>query len=411
MESTPVVFDRRQIYRPFLERLNPASPGLLEAQDLIVPPEHDPRDPDQPPIHEAFANTAELSRGAQMALVGGIGSGKTTELRLTLERLKRHADAINIYVDLAELTNLNELNPGAILIAIGNQLFHKLKKADRQNTDIKQAYTKLQELAKGKTHLVAYDGYDDSDEGPELVVVHTPGLLAPRFPAMHRAVEEVQPLVFQIAMPLLASEAQITVLIDGLDRLIRPERFREFAEQDLHALRDAKISIIVATPLLLWFDKSRFLQDYFDDVKHIPATIADPEKSDFLNQVLLRRGAADLMQEHEIAEIARFSGGVLRDLITLARTSAEAAYREDKDRIAPAHVQSAIRQLGKRYLIGLGRVQLQLIRRLINNYDFSAENPIARELLINRQVLEYFSNQRDFFAVHPALVEVLPEST
>ena len=110
MEPNTAPFDRRQIYRPFLERLNPASPGELQA--LIVPPEHDPRDPDLPPIHVSFANTAELTRGAQMALVGGIGSGKTTELRLTLKLLKRHEDAISIYRDLAELTDLNELNPG-----------------------------------------------------------------------------------------------------------------------------------------------------------------------------------------------------------------------------------------------------------------------------------------------------------
>ena len=72
MEPNTVTFDRRQIYRPFLERLNSESPWV---QNLIVPPAHDPRDPDLPPIHEAFTNTAELSRGAQMALVGGIGSG------------------------------------------------------------------------------------------------------------------------------------------------------------------------------------------------------------------------------------------------------------------------------------------------------------------------------------------------
>jgi hypothetical protein len=409
MESTTVTFDRRQIYRPFLERLNPASPGLLESQGLIVAPEHDPRDPDQPPIHESFANTAELSRGSQMALVGGIGSGKTTELRLTLKRLKRHADAINIYVDLAEMTDLNELNPGAILIAIGLQLYHKLTKADRQNTDIKSAYEKLRELAQGKTQWVADDGYEDFGEEPGRVL-HTPGLLKPRFPAMHRALEEVEPLALQIAMPLLESEAQITVLIDGLDRLIRPERFREFAEQDLHALRDTKISVVVATPLLLWFDKSRFLQDYFDDVKHIPAAISDPEKSDFLSQVLLRRRAADLMDEHEISEIARFSGGVLRDVITLARASAEAAYRDDKGRIGPEHVRSAIHQLGNRYLVGLGRVQRGLIRRLTSNYEFSMENPVAKELLVNRQILEHFSNHRDSFAVHLALIQALADS-
>jgi hypothetical protein len=77
-------FDRRQIYRPFLERLTPEVSGA-EFGDLIVPPVHDPRDPDQPPIHVAFASTAELNRGVQPALVGGIGSGKTTELRLTAD--------------------------------------------------------------------------------------------------------------------------------------------------------------------------------------------------------------------------------------------------------------------------------------------------------------------------------------
>jgi ABC-type dipeptide/oligopeptide/nickel transport system ATPase component len=409
MEPNTVAFDRRQIYRPFLDRLNPASPWV---QNLIVPPEHDPRDPDQPPIHVAFTNTAELSRGAQMALVGGIGSGKTTELRLTLQRLKRHADAINVYVDLAELTDLNELNPGAILIAIGMQLHRKLGKTDKQSADIKAAYQKLQELAEGKTKWVEVDpSYDaDQDEGPEVVEVHTPGLLRPRFPAMHRDVTKVQSLVFEIAMPLLASDAQITVLIDGLDRLIRPERFREFAEQDLRALREAKISVVVAAPLSLWYDKSRFLQEYFEDVKHIPAAISDPEKSDFLNRVLLRRGAAELMAENEISEIARFSGGVLRDLITLARTSAEAAYRDDKDRIAFTHVRSAIRQLGKRYLVGLGRTQRRRIQHLTDDLEFSIEDPIARALVINRQVLEYFNGGRDFFSVHPALAEALKES-
>jgi Cdc6-like AAA superfamily ATPase len=386
---------------------------VLKAQDLTVPPSHDPRDPDQPPIHVAFANTAELVRGAQMALVGGIGSGKTTELQLTLKLLKRHADAVNVYVDLAELTDLSALNPGAILIAIGSKLYSKLKEVDRNSADMKSAHAKLRELGVGKTAWVEPDQDDyepDLDDQPPLVPIQTPGLLKPRFPAMQRKVLEVRNLLLDISKPLLDADAQITVLIDGLDRLIQPERFREFAEQDLRALRGVKISLIVAAPLLLWFDKSRFVQDYFNDVKHIPAAVSDPEESDFLYQVLLRRGAKDVMDEDEISEIARFSGGVLRDLITLARTSAEAAYRDDKDRIDVTHVRSAVRQLGKRYLMGLGNVQRRSIKRLTDNNEFSTEDPIARKLLVDRHVLEYVDNQRDRFAVHPALAEVLTES-
>ena len=411
MEPNIATFDRRQVYRPFLEFLNPASLGDAEAHDLIVPPDHDPRDPDQPPIHVAFANTAELSRGSQMALVGGIGSGKTTELRLTLKLLERHTDAVNVYLDLAELTDLNTLNSGAILIAIGMALHRKLKKADRQSTEIKLAYQKLREMAEGKTIWVADDGYDPGEgPDPDVVAVHTPGLLKPRFPAMHRDVMNVQNLVFQIAMPLLGADAQITVLLDGLDRLIQPERFREFAEQDLRALREAKISVVVATPLMLWFDKSRYLQDYFDDVKHIPAASFDPRRSAFLQQILVRRGAAELMDEKEISGLARFSGGVLRDLITLARASAVAAYREDKDRISFGHVRSAIRQLGRGYLVGLGKTQRRRLKQLMDNEEFSIQDPTSTALVVNRQVLEYVTDGRDSFAVHPALVEVLAES-
>jgi hypothetical protein len=347
-----------------------------------------------------------------MALVGGIGSGKTTELWLTAKLLKRHKDAINILIDLAEITDLNGLNPGAILIAIGMQLYRRVKMLDK-NAGVKLAHQKLQELAQGNTKWVPADELeaDQTYDGPELVPIRTPGLLKPRFPAIERQVAEVKNLVSAIALSLVESDAQITVLIDGLDRLFKPEKFREFAEQDLRALRGSQISIIVSVPLSLWFDKSRFLQDYFDDVKHIPTAISDPERSDFLNQILLRRGAADVMDENEISEMTRFSGGVLRDLITLARTSAEAAYREDKDRVDAAHVRSAIRQLGKRYRVGLGRTQRARIRRLMDNEGFSVEDPTSRELLINRQVLEYFNNGIDSFAVHPALAEVLPESS
>jgi hypothetical protein len=116
------------------------------------------------------------------------------------------------------------------------------------------------------------------------------------------------------------------------------------------------------------------------------------------------------MTEREISEIARFSGGVLRDLITLARTSAEAAYRVDEDRIGPAHVGSAIRQLGKRYLVGLSMTQRKWVRGLLNNQVFPLDDPKAIQLLVNRQVLEYFRDQHDFFAVHPALAVVMKES-
>jgi len=387
------------------------------ANGLIVAPEHDPRDAGQPPIHVAFANTAELTRGSQMALVGGIGSGKTTELRLTEKVLNRHSDAVNVLVDLADYTDLNEISTGAILASAGMRLYSRvrlrLKKAGTELPEaVKAANRTLRELAFGKTNWVRqppepYDYEPDYEES--YVPVKVPGVMKLRFPALRREVAEILDQFVRIASPLLDDEAQITLLVDGLDRLIKPELFREFAEQDLQALKGTKVSVIIVAPLLLWYDKSRFLQDYFDLVKHIPAAAADPQHSDFLRQILERRGARDLIDGAEITTIAKYSGGVLRDLLTLARSSAEYAYRDDEDRISRRHVNAAIKQLGNRYLVGLGNTHKRLLRRLSDDGGFPIENSTAKELLVNRQVLEYFSGGRESFVVHPALAKVLPK--
>jgi hypothetical protein len=413
LKSSTVAFDRRQVYRPFLERLNPiASLRDLVDRDLIVPRDHDPRDAGQAPIHIAFADAAELSRGTQMALVGGIGSGKTTELLLTQKILSRHSDAVNIFVDLADYTDLNELNTGAILATVGMQLYSLLKKGNKIPPDeVTSAHAKLRELAFGKTKWVPvgdYPGFDE-DEEPDRILVKIPGLMRLRFVALRREVKQVKELLLSIASPLLEDGAQITLLIDGLDRLIQAERFREYAEQDLQALRGSKMTVIVVAPLLLWYDKSRFLQDYFDLVKHIPAAAADPSDSAFLKQILERRGALELMDRAEVNSIAKYSGGVLRDLLTLARSAAEYAYRDDQDRIGRKHVLAAVKQLGNRYLVGLGTTHRFRLQRLAEDKEFPIEDSTARELLVNRQVLEYFSRGQEFFAVHPALAKVLPK--
>lgn len=407
--STAVAFDRRKVYRPFLESLNSIAPAReLLARGLIIPRDHDPRDLHEPPIHEALAHSAELNRGTQMALVGGIGSGKTTEILLTQQVLDRHADAVSVCVDMADYTDLNELNPGAILATVGMRLYSWLKKKG-DDAEVVTPYRLLRKLAFPQKQFVHPDSLEPDYDGEEGVWVETRGLMRPRFPDLRKEVKEVKELALAIASPLLEKDAQITFLIDGLDRLINAERFREFAEQDLRALRGTKITVIVVAPLLLLYDKSRFLQDYFDLVKHIPAAAAGPRDSAFLRRILERRHALDLMNRPELNSIVKYSGGVIRDLLTLASSAAAYAYRDDEDKIGPRHVRAAIGQLGNRYLAGLGTVHRRRLRRLAEDHEFRTEDPVSLELLVNRQVLECFDHTRESFVVHPALAKVLPK--
>ena len=408
--TNPATFDRRQIYRPFLERLNPIAlnRSVAERNLIVLPPASDPRDPKQPPIHEVFADTAELNRGTQMALVGGMGCGKTTELLLTMDRLRRHDDAVNVFLDAAEFTDFSEANAGAMLAAIGLRLFAQIdQRFGEPPKPVRSAGVQLRKLALGTTEWT--DGSDPDYGQDGMVPVRVPGLMRPRFPALKERVAEVKGLLEVVLFPFQERDSQVTVAVDGLDRLIEPTRFREFAEQDLRAVRGMQVTIIVAAPLLLWYDSSRFLQDYFDVVKHIPAAVADPKENSFLKDILKRRGAGELMSAASINDICRFSGGVLRDVMELAQSAAQYAYRDAEDRIGKQHIRAAVRQLGNRYLAGIGAAQEWRIEHLLRGREFSPDDPVSRDLLVSRRVLEYSRGGLEYFRVHPALVEVLPK--
>ncbi len=54
-----------------------------------------------------------------MALVGGIGSGKTTELLLTMDRLRRHDNAFNVFLEASEFTDFSQTIPAPCSLPLG----------------------------------------------------------------------------------------------------------------------------------------------------------------------------------------------------------------------------------------------------------------------------------------------------
>ena len=136
----------------------------------------------------------------------------------------------------------------------------------------------------------------------------------------------------------------------------------------------------------------------------------------FLSSVLRLRALEDILPEDARLRIVRWSGGILRDLIALARNSGEMAYSFGADRITAEHVDLAADRFGRALLLGLSHeatkrlVELSAKGRLLPKntsfVEFTASSDIDIDLLVRRLVIE-FPDLPPRFALHPTIRPLL----
>jgi hypothetical protein len=239
------------------------------------------------------------------------------------------------------------------------------------------------------------------------VTKRVPGKLQPPFPALQRDIQAIRgPLEFFIKA-IQARSLDVVAIFDGLDRLPSPDRFWAVVDQDLRALRRMRVGVMATAPQSVLYGQGRAVSVHFDRVHQIRALSYDPEDGGYLKSVIAQRGGTELLEQDVVDVICEFSGGVLRDLITLARDAGEAAYIEGAEEIQLLHAVAAIQQLGESYLRGLGPEQTGILRRLRKERSFDVAASPNIELLVTGRVLEYSATD---FRVHPALERLLPET-
>jgi hypothetical protein len=185
-----------------------------------------------------------------------------------------------------------------------------------------------------------------------------------------------------------------------------PTKFWSVASQDLRLFRELKVSVVSTAPLSVLFGAGvgQSVSDHFDRVHHMPVVAVDPER-ELLRSVLEKRHGYELLLGFSPDSVCEYSGGVLRDLISLARDAAVEAYVAGHDSIAAEDIQNVARQLGTGYLRGLGPEEIEVLHHLEKSKSFDVSRAANLELLLTRRVLEYSSTD---FRVHPALLAVMP---
>jgi hypothetical protein len=416
--------DRREKFRAYMRAFNPTAPAFeMIKAGLVLEDLHQS-------LHKSLAARADLEPGSQQLVVGGIGSGKTTELLLAAQSLSLSGKTLPLYIDITAETDLSELNSGALVASFGVHLSGSVM---RRNLDSQFSTAEIEELqerqsviddfAYGKTEYIPTAEKNDeklhwlaqtlfAGLGAGLDSPYTTyeiqGKLTP-LPALSRDIEEVQELLHAFISALKKFELEAVVIFDGLDRLIQPEKFWAVVEQDLRFFRKLPVSVLMTAPISVLYGAGRSISDYFDKVHHLAAIMTpDPKHEASLHSLLQRRGRSVLLDSHLASHIVFASGGVLRDLITLARDAGEEAYISGHEMIRPDDVEKADRQLGIAYRRGLGPSHLKILNELATNGSFNPSTPKGVELLLTRRVLEYAEAD---FRVHPALSPLLKEQS
>lgn len=399
--------DRRAHFRDYMRRLDPtASPERAMAEGFYVAPPS--------AVTSRIGARLDIEPASSHLVLGGIGSGKTTALLAIRSHLLSVPDAAVAMVDVLTRQRETKLGPGVLLALAGLELLDWVarERAGRVDLDaLERTRRAVHGVAHGRVEDDEPDDYSELDYGEHWV----PGVLEEPLKTSHLEVvaREIHDLE-RIA------GVNFTVLFDGLDRLPDPRTFAEMIRVDIPLLKRASVGVVVVGPQSLRFEADRSSQDVFSDVHlHGSVNIEIAEGWAFLRGVLRRRVEPGILPDAACDRIIQWSGGVIRDLIALARAAGETAYSLGHDAVEVDDVDAAADRFGRALVLGMSKAMLERLIELTSRYwpGLIAVPPRSEpwvvatdadvSLLLHRVMIEVPTTPVRYL-VHPTIVPLLP---
>lgn len=395
--------NRRELFRDYMQNLTAgALPRDAVQKGLYVP------SPGRT-IADRLVPRLDLSPTASHLVVGGIGTGKTTELLRVENLLKSVPDVLGIYADVSLYHDLSQIRTGVLVVIAGLVLDNHLTAISKDGAAKERKQFK--NWANGYT--LWFEDNDHDDEGweeedpPSHRRVDVPGLLVPPEPQFIPVVAQQIEALQRLVKATREEAPHPVLLLDSLDRLSNSPAFEDIVIQDIRAIREAGIGTVVVGPLSVLFGAHRPTADRFDYVYQVPAVdVKGPEGLPFLQRVLSVRLPSKILPEACAAAVARFSGGILRDLISIARSAGEEAYVAGSPTIQIGHVNASADTFGRDLMLGLSQKQIEALQRVRVHGTFVQTSDDDISLLATRRVIEYGDTEKRY-AVHPTIEPLL----
>lgn len=357
----------------------------------------------------------DIEPASSHLVLGGIGSGKTTELLAIRSQLLSVPDTGVALVDVLTRQRESKLQPGVLLVLAGLELVTWIE-GERSTQVDPEALARTRRAVDGLAH-----GHIEDDDSPDYDVDldygqrWVPGVLEEPGGALHleRVASEMQALQ-------RTTGVNFTMLFDGLDRLPDPRIFAEMIRVDIPLLKRASVGAVVVGPQSLRFGTEQLSHDVFSEVHlHGAVNLELVEGWAFLRSLLRRRVEPSILPDIARDRVVQWSGGVVRDMIALARAAGETAYSLGHDTVQADDVDAAADRFGRGLVLGMSKEMLERLTELASrHWPGQVAGPPRPEpwvvatnadvsLLLHRVMIEVPTTPARYL-VHPTIVPLLP---
>jgi len=402
--------DRRTRFREYMRRLDPTGDPLQAVTNgfYVSPPNS---------VSQRIATRIELEPASSHLLVGGIGSGKTTELIAIERNLAEVEDLFAVRVDVPSRHRLDKLKPGVLIAMAAIEVCAELKREKKLRlvvgADVVAAVERISEKTKG--FWIDDVDFPDSDSGGDGHWVN--GILEEP-----EASEDVTTLSDALNTVHGALQRKLVILFDGLDRVTDLAVLASVLLEDVPAMGRAGVGVVVVGPQHLRFSPQRSVERVFETVHlHGAMSVESDDGQTFLTEVLRKRADEDVLPGNSALIIANYSGGLLRDLVALARAAGAEAYANGSDTVELNHVEVAADRFGRDLILGctkemvtrlkeLGPKQVPkkgtLMLRKVNPSPFTVATELDQRLLTERLMIEVLGTPVRYI-LHPTIKHLI----
>lgn len=394
--------DRRALFRAYMLRLDPkADPAIALRDGSYVPSPH--------ATSSHIATRLEIDPTSSHLIIGAVGSGKTTELLAIRERLTASTDIVPLFVDVPSVQNLTKLSEGVLVSLAWTQIW---KHITENQPDLAEKHMREAGLADAVT--TGYYVQDPSElEDDDDRYIHVPGLITKPTPN-----NRLKKVANTLATVLPESSVRYVILFDGLDRTRRTDALVTMLLNDISQLSNIGIgSVVVGPPELRGEVYHQFTERFATFHFHGATDFTTADGLGFLESVLLKRTDVSILPGEERRYIAQWSGGIMRDLIALARNAGEIAYSLGADHISAEHVEVAADRFGRALLLGLSKDATERLTSIYTKLrysriperrfiEFTASSDVDIDLLVRRLIIE-FPDLPPRFVFHPTIRPLL----